>query len=202
MADISSYPQATPAGDDLILGSQADEAGVHHTKTFTTQSVANLASGGGSGSYLPLTGGTLSGNLRITKSFPSIELQCTTPGQRNSRFIKFLSTGGNLAGSIRHQFGPEGGGSPGITIETEGTQKTFYRLGQSLFEWKMYEDSTDTFEKAMWLTPKVSTSSRLTLYGGDMELDEASRGIILKSPNGTRYKLTVDNGGNLAVTAV
>ena len=54
----------------------------------------------------------------------------------------------------------------------------------------------------MWLTPKVSTSSILTLYGGDMELDEASRGIILKSPNGTRYKLTVDNGGSLVVTAV
>jgi hypothetical protein len=115
MADISSYPQATPAGDDLILGSQADEAGVHHTKTFTTQSVANLASGGGGGggggdSYLPLTGGTLTGDLRITKSFPSIELQDTTPGQSNSRFIKFLSTGGNLLGSIYHQIGPEGGG--------------------------------------------------------------------------------------------
>ena len=27
-------------------------------------------------------------------------------------------------------------------------------------------------------------------------------GIILKSPNGTRYKLTVDNGGSLVVTAV
>jgi len=207
MADISSYPQATPAGDDLILGSQADEAGVHHTKTFTTQSVANLASGGGGGggggdSYLPLTGGTLTGDLRITKSFPSIELQDTTPGQSNSRFIKFLSTGGNLLGSIYHQIGPEGGGLPGITIETEGTQKTYFRLGQSLFEWKMYEDSTDTFEKAMWLTPKVSTSSRLTLYGGDMELDEASRGIILKSSNGTRYKLTVDSGGSLVVTAV
>lgn len=205
MADISSYPQATPAGDDLILGSQADEAGVHHTKTFTTQSVANLASGGGGGgggSYLPLTGGTLTGDLRITKSFPSIELQDTTPGQSNGRSIKFLNNSGSESGSINHQVGPDGGEDPGITIETEGSYKTYFRLGQGLFEWKMQEQSTNTFEKAMWLTPKVSNNARLTLYGGDMELDEASRGIILKSPNGTRYKLTVDNGGSLVVTAV
>ena len=65
----------------------------------------------------------------------------------------------------------------------------------------MYESSTGAVEKAMWLTPKVSSSSRLTLYGGDIELDEATRGIILKSPNGTKYKVTVDNAGNLAVTA-
>ncbi len=203
MADISSYPQAIPAEDDLILGSQADEAGVHHTKTFTTQSVANLGSGGGGGSsYLPLTGGTLTGNLKIAKSFPSIELQHSATGQSNGRLIKFLNTSGTEVGSIRSQVGPEGGGDPGITIEADGGGKTSFRAGQSLFEWKMYENSTDTFEKAMWLTPKVSSSSRLTLYGGDIELDEASRGIILKSPNGTRYKLTVDNAGSLAVTAV
>ena len=153
-------------------------------------------------SYLPLTGGTLSGNLRIAKSFPSIELQHTAAGQSNGRSIKFLNNAGSESGSINNQVGPDGGEDPGITIETEGSYKTYFRLGQGLFEWKMQEQSTNTFEKAMWLTPKVSTSSRLTLYGGDMELDEASRGIILKSPNGTRYKLTVDNGGSLVVTAV
>ena len=41
MADISSYPQAVPNGDDLILGSKADVTGVQHTKTFTVQSIAD-----------------------------------------------------------------------------------------------------------------------------------------------------------------
>ncbi len=58
MADITSYPQATPNGDDLILGSQADEAGFHHTKTFTTQSIADLGSGGGGGGVTRITAGT------------------------------------------------------------------------------------------------------------------------------------------------
>jgi hypothetical protein len=169
------------------------------TKVATTEYVDRAA---GAGSYLPLTGGTLTGNLKIAKSFPSIELQHSATGQSNGRLIKFLSASGTEVGSIRSQVGPEGGGDPGITIEADGGGKTSFRAGQSLFEWKIYEDSTDTFEKAMWLTPKVSSSSRLTLYGGDIELDESSRGIILKSPNGTRYKLTVDNAGSLVVTAV
>ncbi len=79
MADITSYPQATPDGDELILGSQADEAGVHHTKTFTTQSVANLASGGGSGGVTRITAGTNisinptggTGNVTINSTIPS-----------------------------------------------------------------------------------------------------------------------------------
>ena len=205
MSNISSFPTATPDGDDLILGSQTDVAGTPHTKNFTVQSIVDLAPGGGSGgSYLPLACGTLSGNLRIAKTFPSLELQDLPTGSSNSRFIKFLSSNGTETGSIRHQVGPDGGGNPGITTEyyIGSAIRTSFNVGQNLFEWKMYESSTGAVEKAMWLTPKVSSSSRLTLYGGDIELDEATRGIILKSPNGTKYKVTVDNAGNLAVTAV
>ena len=286
MSNISSFPTATPDGDDLILGSQTDVAGTPHTKNFTVQSIVDLAPSGGSGgsylplaggtmsgnialgsnnitgintlygvnanitnvsatnlygtfwgtidstatattqaisddstkvatteyvdratgtgSYLPLAGGTLSGNLRIAKAFPSLELQDIPTSSSNSRFIKFLSSNGTETGSIRHKVGPDGGGNPGITTEyyIGSAIRTSFNVGQNLFEWKMYESSTGAVEKAMWLTPKVSSSSRLTLYGGDIELDEATRGIILKSPNGTKYKVTVDNAGNLAVTAV
>jgi hypothetical protein len=171
------------------------------TKVATTEYVDRAT---GAGSYLPLAGGTLSGNLRIAKTFPSLELQDLPTGSSNSRFIKFLSSIGTETGSIRHQVGPDGGGNPGITTEyyIGSAIRTSFNVGQNLFEWKMYESSTGAVEKAMWLTPKVSSSSRLTLYGGDIELDEATRGIILKSPNGTKYKVTVDNAGNLAVTAV
>jgi hypothetical protein len=39
---------------------------------------------------------------------------------------------------------------------------------------------------------------------GDVELTTAglTRGIILKSPNGTRYRVTVDNAGALVVSSV
>ena len=41
MPNISSFPTATPDGDDLILGSQIDVAGTPHTKNFTVQSIAD-----------------------------------------------------------------------------------------------------------------------------------------------------------------
>jgi len=143
-----------------------------------------------------------SGNLRIAKTFPSLELQDLPTGSSNSSFIKFLNSLGTEAGSIRHQVGPDGGGDPGITIKTEGLGRTSFRVGQSMFEWKMYESSTSAVETAMIVATKNSTASRLTLYDGDIEIDEAGDGIILKSPDGTKYKVTVANGGSLVVTAV
>ena len=173
MSDISSYPTATPTGDDLILGSQKDDSNIFHTKNFTVQSIVDLAPGGG-GSCLPLTGGTISGNLRIAKTFPSLELQDLPTGSSNSSFIKFLNSLGTESGSIRHQVGPDGGGDPGITIKTEGLGRTSFRVGQSMFEWEMYESSTSAVETAMIINQKNSTASRLALYDGDIEIDEAS----------------------------
>lgn len=36
----------------------------------------------------------------------------------------------------------------------------------------------------------------------DIEITSSSRGLILTSPNGTRYRVTVDNAGTLIVTAL
>lgn len=41
MSNISSFPTAIPDGDDLILGSQIDVAGIPSTKNFTVQSIVN-----------------------------------------------------------------------------------------------------------------------------------------------------------------
>ena len=184
---------------------------IDSTATATTQAINNNSTkvatteyadrAGGTGSYLPLTGGTLSGNLRIAKTFPSLELQGLSTSS-NSKSIRFINPTGTEIGSIRHQTGPDGGGDPGITIKTEGIYETSFRIGQSMFEWKMYESSTSAVETAMIVAIKNSSASRLTLYDGDIEIDEAGDGIILKSPNGTKYKVTVANGGSLVVTAV
>ena len=37
---------------------------------------------------------------------------------------------------------------------------------------------------------------------GDAEITNSSDGLILKSPNGTRYRITIDNSGNLVRTAI
>ena len=47
-----------------------------------------------------------------------------------------------------------------------------------------------------------SPASKLTITGGDAEVTGSDKGLILESPNGTRYRIKVDNSGNLTTTAV
>jgi len=48
----------------------------------------------------------------------------------------------------------------------------------------------------------TSPTSKLEVDGGDIEVDDSASGLILRSPDGTRYRITVANGGTLTVTAV
>lgn len=48
----------------------------------------------------------------------------------------------------------------------------------------------------------TSPASKLEVDGGDIEIDDAASGLILRSPNGTRYRITVDNAGNLSTSTV
>ena len=48
----------------------------------------------------------------------------------------------------------------------------------------------------------TSPASKLTVTGGDAEVTGSDKGLILESPNGTRYRIKVDNSGNLTTTAV
>lgn len=45
-------------------------------------------------------------------------------------------------------------------------------------------------------------ASRLTVTGGDAEVTGSSNGLILESPDGTRYRVKVDNSGNLTTATV
>jgi len=47
-----------------------------------------------------------------------------------------------------------------------------------------------------------SPTSKLEVAGGDIELSDVAGGITMISPDGTRYRITVANGGTLTVAAV
>jgi hypothetical protein len=48
----------------------------------------------------------------------------------------------------------------------------------------------------------ATPASQLTVDGGDIEVEDSASGLILRSPDGTRYRVTVANGGTLSVSAV
>ena len=48
----------------------------------------------------------------------------------------------------------------------------------------------------------TTPASKLEVDGGDIEVGDSASGLILISPDGTRYRVTVANGGTLSVSAV
>jgi len=48
----------------------------------------------------------------------------------------------------------------------------------------------------------TSPTSKLQVTNGDIEVETIASGLILKSPDGTRYRVTAVNGGTLSVSAV
>lgn len=47
-----------------------------------------------------------------------------------------------------------------------------------------------------------STPSKLTIGGGDINIQDVGSGIILKSPDGSCWRVTIDNNGNLVRTKI
>ncbi len=216
MADISSYSRAIPTGDDLILGSQKDEAGVHHTKNFTVQSIVNLAPGGGS--YLPLTGGTLTGNLnidnaelRINSSSPKIKVIDTTSGT-DLFFEETIGKSTNVV-ALRQVWDNIAGQGIKTTFNSTASGGTRHWQYQNDFAWSVNDteevlrikgDVNGTGKVGIKTTnPQAELDvNGVIMSSGRLELTTNGRGIVLKSPNGTAYRITVDNAGSLVVTAV
>lgn len=48
----------------------------------------------------------------------------------------------------------------------------------------------------------LAPKSKLHVYGGDVNIEQIGSGIILKSPNGQCWRITIDNTGNLVRTAI
>ncbi len=50
--------------------------------------------------------------------------------------------------------------------------------------------------------PAPTPKSRLHVFNGDVNIDQIGSGIIMKSPNGNCWRITIDNTGNLVRTAI
>ena len=82
MAEISSYPIITPKAQDVLVGTETYVASVaevlgNPTRGFTVQSIVDLAVGG---TYLPVTGGTIAGNLSVDGAL-TLKTQTSGPNQ-------------------------------------------------------------------------------------------------------------------------
>ena len=46
------------------------------------------------------------------------------------------------------------------------------------------------------------TTNSIVLNGGDLEITDPNKNIIIKSPNGSRWKIEIDNSGVISTTLI
>ena len=118
MADISSYPQATPKGSDRVLGVQAyvegDDSTVGNpTKTFTINDINNLVPGSGGDSLYTTKTVELTPAQMLSLNGGGVLELIPAPGAGKiivvSEALLFLDYGG-----VAYNF--SGGGGGGVTI--------------------------------------------------------------------------------------
>lgn len=64
-------------------------------------------------------------------------------------------------------------------------------------------DNTSDLSKPISTATQTALNTKVDKVGSvDIEITDATKGLILKSPNGTRYRLTVNNAGTLTTTVV
>lgn len=134
-----------------------------------------------------------SGSVGIGTTSPGAQLEINNPG--GSSVANFRLQGG-LGGQIQFR----NNSFPVGLISTNATGTMQFSTGTG--------SSSGTSSKITILSSGnvgVGTNapaSKLEVDGGDIEVDDSASGLILRAPNGTRYRVKVDNSGNLTTTAV
>lgn len=90
-----------------------------------------------------------------------------------------------------------GTSNPSATLHVDGTVNSSKHLVELTTETGYSFKATQSGVTKFVVTPGGSAQ-----FAGDVETTTAGDGVILKSPNGTRYRLTVANDGTLSTTAV
>ncbi len=92
----------------------------------------------------------------------------------------------------------------GALFQGSSTQSNFYsagvRFGSGNYTYLNYEEPT-TSSKTVTI-PHATGTVALTQQAGDIEITDSAKGIILKSPDGTRWRVTVNNSGALTTTSL
>ena len=187
MAIIYSYPTAVPKLIDKIIITQSYDANAaapiegNPTRAALISDIVDLTGvTSGTANTLPIFTGTGLANSVIRQDISGIVY---IGPEDNVRFTGTSVNAPALIGTdlyITNIYGSNGG-----LLNIQGNST----IGNAV---------TDTLT-----VNSVSTfNADVTVDGGDIEVEDENKGLILHSPNNTRYRITVANDGTLSTAAV
>lgn len=153
----------------------------------------------------PTDGSRGNGQINNNMGFPSVQI--------SSEYLSYsLTTASRIL-----LYGNPGSDNMRVRIESTNTSHNssgVYLKGNATAgasAWGMFIDRFRNGSKDLFFTDELTAETAvLTLkfgtkvaeFGGDVEVTDLSKGVVIKSPNGNRWRLTVSNAGAVSATAL
>ena len=147
------------------------------------------------------------GSVGIGTKTPAAPIEMVV-NDASGKGLLLSNVGDNTAyDSIRVTYSGYGTGSPECIFKPKtqpgsGIVNTYFRFKTNGGELAGNKANVTVDGKVGIGTTNDVIASRLTVAKGDIEVTEYQKGLILRSTNGTRYRLVVADDGTLTTTAV
>lgn len=154
-----------------------------------------------SGSNTAITGISVGGNAAYLHSESSTSLICSRESSNTNGLIEIISVNRSTTATAANGIGAtigfyiENSAGNSISPASIGARLSVATSGSEKGELLFYCNSS--------LRAKINDENDFEMQSGsDIKFIDSGSGVILKSPSGTSYRVTVDNSGNLITTAV